>query len=100
MINMSALNALIRAEVLDHIDPDTCTASERMVVELEVLDALSKKIAKRVEVHRKAMIDTGVATYVEGLRENAPTKSWWLENEPDRWLDVRRVSLVKTFKVL
>ena len=100
MIHMSALNALIRAEVLDHIDPDTCTASERMVVELEVLDALSKQIAKRFEVHRKAMIDTGVATYVEGLRENAPTKSWWLENEPDRWLDVRRVSLVKTFKVL
>ena len=100
MLHMSSLNNLVRAEVLDHIDPDTCTSAERMVAELEVLDALSKAIAKRLEVQRKAMIEAGVATYVESLRENAPTKTWWLENDADRWLDVRRVSLVKTFKVL
>ena len=100
MLHMSALNSLIRAEVLDHIDPDTCTTAERMVVELEVLDALSKAIAKRTEVQRKAMVEAGIATYVEGMRQNAPNKAWWLKNEPERWLDVRRISLVKTFKVL
>jgi hypothetical protein len=100
MLHMSSLNSLIRAEVLDHIDPDACTTAERMGVELEVLDALSKAIAKRIEVQRKAMIEAGVATYVETMRENAPTKSWWQKNNPERWLDVRRVTLVKSFKVL
>jgi len=97
---MSSLNSLIRAEVLDHIDPDTCTTAERMVAELEVLNALSKAIAKRLEVQRSAMVEAGVATYVETMRQNAPSKAWWLENEPERWLDVRRITLVKTFKVL
>jgi len=100
MLHMSSLNSLIRAEVLDHIDPDVCTTAERMVAELEVLDALTKAIAKRLEVQRKAMVEAGVATYVETMRENAPTKTWWLENDAERWLDVRRITLVKTFKVL
>jgi len=100
MLHMSSLNSLIRAEVLDHIDPDTCTTAERMVAELEVLNALSKAIAKRLEVQRSAMVEAGVATYVETMRQNAPSKAWWLENEPERWLDVRRITLVKTFKVL
>ena len=100
MLHMSSLNSLIRAEVLDHIDPDMCTTAERMVAELEVLNALSSAIEKRIEVQRKAMIEAGIATYVETMRENAPAKTWWLKNAPDQWLDVRRITLVKTFTVL
>ena len=100
MLHMQSINNLIRAEVLDHIDPDTCTTEDRMRVELEVIEALGKIVEARLKAQRKLMLDEGFATYVEHMRETAPGKTWWLEHDAERWLDVRRVSLVKSFKLL
>jgi hypothetical protein len=96
---MQSLNNLIRAEVLDHIDPDTCTSEDRMRVELEVLEAFRKEFELRVERQRGVLIAEGFAFYAEHLRESAPSKTWWLENAPEQWPMVCRVAKVRAFKL-
>ena len=99
MLHMQSLNNLIRAEVLDHIDPDTCDTAERMRVELEVLEAFRKEFELRVERQRGVLIAEGFAFYAEHLRESAPSKTWWLENAPEQWPMVCRVAKVRAFKL-
>jgi len=99
MLHMQSLNNLIRAEVLDHLDPDTCDAAERMRVELEVLEAFRKEFELRVERQRGVLIAEGFAFYAEHLRESAPSKTWWLENAPEQWPMVCRVAKVRAFKL-
>lgn len=99
MLHMQSLNNLIRAEVLDHIDPDTCTSEDRMRVELEVLEAFRKEFELRVERQRGVLIAEGFAFYAEHLRESAPSKTWWLENAPEQWPMVCRVAKVRAFKL-
>jgi hypothetical protein len=99
MLDMQSLNNLIRAEVLSHIDPDTCTSEDRMRAELEVLEAIRKKTEEKIEGQRAAMIAEGFAFYAEHLRESAPSKTWWLENAPEQWPMVCRVAKVRAFKL-
>jgi len=99
MLHMQSLNNLIRAEVLDHIDPETCTSEDRMRTELEVLEAMRKELEVRVEKQRGALIAEGFAFYAEHLRESAPSKTWWLENAPEQWPMVCRVAKVRAFKL-
>jgi hypothetical protein len=99
MLHMQSLNNLIRAEVLDHIDPDTCTSEDRMRAELEVLEAFRKEFELRVERQRGVLIAEGFAFYAEHLRESAPSKTWWLENAPEQWPMVCRVAKVRAFKL-
>jgi len=99
MIDMQSFNNLIRAEVLSHIDPDTCTSEDRMRTELEVLEAMRKVLEARVEKQRGTMVAEGFAFYAEHLRESAPSKTWWLENAPEQWPMVCRVAKVRAFKL-
>ena len=52
---------------------------------------ISMQLAKNLYLQR----DKNIARKVQEV-----ILTWWLENAPKRWLDVRRVTLVKTFKVL
>lgn len=99
MLNMQAFNNLVRAEVLDHIDPDACTAEDRLKVELEVLEAIRKKTEEKIELQRSTLIAEGLAFYAEHLRESAPGKSWWQEHAPEQWASVCRLSKVRLFKL-
>ena len=99
MIDMQALNNLIRAEVLSHIDPDTCTSEDRMRAELEVVEAMRKALEVRVDKQRGVLVAEGFAFYAEHLRESAPSKTWWLENAPEQWPMVCRVAKVRAFKL-
>lgn len=99
MLHMQSFNNLVRAEVLDHIDPDTCTAEVRMRTELEVLEAMRKEVEARIEKQRGAMVAEGFAFYAEHMRESAPSKDWWLKNAPEQWPMVCRMAKVRSFKL-
>jgi len=65
--------------------------------QLAVIDAKIKKLQAQQKALRAEAIESGFAYYVQTIRDNAPSLTWWKEQHPKTWQRYAKQTTVNTF---